>query len=281
MENSTPDFIKGAVESLLFISEKPVTLEQMKDALETVGITEIRNIISGLQKEYEESGRGMVIIEIAGGYQMLSSPRCVSYVRNFFKTRVKEKLSRPSLESLAIIAYKQPVSRADIEIIRGVNSDGVVNHLLSKGLIKIVGRKDIPGRPFLYGTTKLFLEYFGLKSLQDLPKLEEIPVLPMDSEEHKILPVDDADVQAAQEEAQATEAALPVPIEERLAGSVIAPQESDAESPLELKTALDDLTKDESAPEHDPSTMYPRASENPARENEGFSEGSEVRPQDH
>ncbi|MCA9401929.1 MAG: SMC-Scp complex subunit ScpB, partial [Candidatus Omnitrophica bacterium] len=100
-----------------------------------------------------------------------------SYIKEFFKTKTKEKLSKPSLESLAIIAYKQPVTRADIELVRGVNSDGVVNHLLEKELIKIVGRKEVAGRPYLYGTTRLFLEYFGLKSLDDLPKLEEFPVL--------------------------------------------------------------------------------------------------------
>src|SRR3989338_2547251 len=191
MENTTPDFVKGAVEALLFISEKPVTFEQIKEALETVSMPDIRKVVEELKKEYEESQRGTIIIEIAGGFQMLSSPRYVTYVRNFFKTRVKEKLTRPSLESLAIIAYKEPVSRADIELIRGVNSDGVVNHLLSKGLIKIVGRKDVPGRPFLYGTTKLFLEYFGLKSLQDLPKLEEIPALPTDGVEQKVLPAEE------------------------------------------------------------------------------------------
>jgi len=98
-------------------------------------------------------------------------------VRDFYKTKHKEKLSKPALETLAIVAYKQPVSRAEIELIRGVNSDGVVVHLIEKELIKIVGRKDIPGRPFLYGTTKQFLEYFGLKSLDDLPKLEEFPDL--------------------------------------------------------------------------------------------------------
>jgi segregation and condensation protein B len=102
------------------------------------------------------------------------------YIREFYKTKTKEKLSRPALESLAIIAYKQPVGRAEVEMIRGVNSDSTIAHLLNKGLIKITGRKEVPGRPFLYGTTKEFLEYFGLKSLEDMPKMEEFTQLGID-----------------------------------------------------------------------------------------------------
>src|SRR3989338_9017752 len=120
----------------------------------------------------------MKVVEIAGGYQMLSSPAYVSYIRDFYKTKHKEKLSKPALETLAIIAYKQPVTRTDVELIRGVNSDGVIAHLLTKELVKPVGRKDVPGRQFLYGTTRQFLEYFGLKSLEDLPPLEAFPHFP-------------------------------------------------------------------------------------------------------
>jgi segregation and condensation protein B len=117
---------------------------------------------------------------------MLSNPAYASYLRNFYKTKHKEKLSKPALESMAIIAYKQPVTRSDIELIRGVNSDGVVTNLLEKELIKVVGRKDIPGRPYVYGTTKQFLEYFGLKSLDDLPVLEEFPTLQPPEESDRI-----------------------------------------------------------------------------------------------
>jgi segregation and condensation protein B len=114
---------------------------------------------------------------------MLSNPEYANAVRTFYRTQKKEKLSKPALESLAIVAYKQPVTRLDIELIRGVNSDGVVTHLLEKNLIKIAGRKDVPGKPFLYGTTKEFLEYFGLKSLSDMPKLEEFVSLEENSAE--------------------------------------------------------------------------------------------------
>lgn len=169
--------IKGVLEALLFINERPITLEQIKKVLETVSGTEIKSAIKMLASEYAEKKSGIVIREIAGGYQMFSNPGYATYVKSFYKTKHKEKLSKPALESLAIIAYKQPVTRADIELIRGVNSDGVVAHLFNKELIKIVGRKDVPGRPYLYGTTKQFLEYFGLKSMDTLPKLEEFPSL--------------------------------------------------------------------------------------------------------
>lgn len=176
--------IQGVIEALLFVNERPVTLEQMKRVLETVSIPEIKNILVALNEEYAQRHSGIRVVEIAGGYQMLSNPEYASYVRDFYKTKHKEKLSKPALETLAIVAYKQPVTRTEVELIRGVNSDGVMAHLLSKELIKPVGRKDVPGRPFLYGTTKQFLEYFGLKSLEDLPKLEEFPTLvaPMESE---------------------------------------------------------------------------------------------------
>ena len=139
--------------------------------------SEIKTAILNLQSEYEERKSGILVVEIAEGYQLLSNPNYASYLRSFYKTKHKEKLSKPALESMAIIAYKQPVTRSDIEVIRGVNSDGVVSHLLSKELIKVIGRKDVPGHPFVYGTTKQFLEYFGLKSLDDLPTLEEFPAL--------------------------------------------------------------------------------------------------------
>ncbi len=171
------EHVKGVLEALLFVNEKPISLEQIRKALPTVSSNEVKKLIFILADEYASRKCGMTIVEIAGGYQMLSNPLYASYVRNFYQTKHKEKLSKPALETLAIIAYKQPVSRADIEQIRGVNTDGVFVHLLNKELIKVVGRKEVPGRPFIYGTTKEFLEYFGLKSLESLPKLEELVAL--------------------------------------------------------------------------------------------------------
>lgn len=262
-----PEYLKSAVEAILFVSEKPVTVDQLREVIEDVGAAEIKTVLSQLTQEYEDNRRGMTIQEIAGGYQLLSSPYYAEYIRNFFKVRVKEKLSRPSLETLAIVAYKQPVSRGDIELIRGVNSDGVVVHLLDKGLIKIVGRKDIPGRPYLYGTTKLFLEYFGLKSLEDMPKLEEVSALITSGEqEAAILPVTDAEAQAEQQALQSQVQAK----EDQLAGAAGQPsvagdalaqvpegtdafprqQETDAsaEQAAELKVAIEGMNKPEDSP---------------------------------
>jgi segregation and condensation protein B len=171
---------KGAIEALLFVSEKPVVLDQLKEVFPELKPSQIYDLIKELQEEYVNRDAGMVLVEIAGGWQMLSNSHAAVHIRAFYKTKTREKLSRPALESLAIIAYKQPVGRAEVEVIRGVNSDGTIAHLLNKGLIKITGRKEVPGRPFLYGTTKEFLEYFGLKSLEDLPKIEEFNQLGVD-----------------------------------------------------------------------------------------------------
>lgn len=183
MENSQDNYLKGILEALLFVSEKPVTLEQIKEVIGTIETLQIRQGMNALQQEYTQRKSGLSIVEIAGGYQMLTNPGYALYVKRFYHSRHKEKLSKPALETLAIVAYKQPVTRLDVELIRGVNSDGVMDHLLEKGLIKITGRKDVPGRPYLYGTTKEFLEYFGLKSLTDLPKLEDFTSLQPVTEE--------------------------------------------------------------------------------------------------
>ena len=171
---------KSAIEAILFVSEKPVVLDQLKEVFPQLETSRIHDLIMQLQQEYVNREAGMVVVEIAGGFQMLSNSHAAAHIREFYKTKTKEKLSRPALESLAIIAYKQPVGRAEVEGVRGVNSDGTIAHLLNKGLIKITGRKEVPGRPFLYGTTKEFLEYFGLKSLEDLPKIEEFNQLGVD-----------------------------------------------------------------------------------------------------
>lgn len=181
------EHIRGVIEAILFVSEKPVTIEQLKKVLDTVGAVQIKNTIQELQKDYQQREAGMHIIELAGGYQLLTNPHYASYVRDFYKKKYKERLSKPALESLAIIAYKQPVTRGDVEEIRGVNSDGVISTLEEKELIKIVGKKDVPGHPYIYGTTKQFLEHFGLKSLESLPKLEEFSLIEPDAD------VDDAD----------------------------------------------------------------------------------------
>jgi segregation and condensation protein B len=164
--------VKAVIESLLFSSERPLMLEQIKSALDNLPTDEIRSNIEQLRDEYEKTNRGMRIVEIAGGFQMITAPVFVSFLRKLYKQRRVEKLSTPALETLAIIAYKQPVTRMEIESIRNVNVDGMMKTFLDKGLIRIAGRKKAPGRPKVYGTTRQFLEHFGLKSLDELPKIE-------------------------------------------------------------------------------------------------------------
>jgi len=164
--------LKMVIEALLFASEKPLMLEQLKDALDNLPTDEIRKTIEELRGEYEKANRGIRVIEIAGGFQMITAPVFASFLRKLYKGRSAQRLSQPGLETLAIIAYKQPVTRLEIESIRNVNVDNMVKSFLEKGLIRITGRKKAPGRPRVYGTTRQFLEHFGLKSLDELPKIE-------------------------------------------------------------------------------------------------------------
>ncbi len=169
----TQDNTKAVIEALLFASEKPLTFEQIKDALDNIGTDEIRKNIEELRDEYEKTNRGIRIVEIAGGFQMITAPVFVSFLKKLYKKQRPEKLSLPALETLAIVAYKQPVTRREIEAIRNVNVDGMIKGLLDKALIRVTGRKKAPGRPKVYGTTRQFLEHFGLRSLDELPKIEE------------------------------------------------------------------------------------------------------------
>lgn len=171
------------IEALLFTSEKPITVDQIKEVLDETDSKDIRAIILELQSEYEGLGRSFKIYEVAGGFQMVTEPAFAEYLKRFYKAKSKDKLTKPALETLAIIAYRQPITKADIEDIRGVNVDGVINTLSDRLLIRITGRKDAPGRPILYGTTKEFLERFGLRSLSELPKLSEFTEADIDLKE--------------------------------------------------------------------------------------------------
>ncbi|MCX5710184.1 MAG: SMC-Scp complex subunit ScpB [Candidatus Omnitrophica bacterium] len=177
---------KSVIEALLFASEKPVMLEQIKKALDNLDSEEIKRLIAELRSDYESSGRGMRIVEVAGGYQMTTFPGFATFLRKMYRERQADRLSRPALETLAIIAYKQPLTRAEIESLRNVNVDGVMKSLTDKFLIRITGRKKVAGRPFVYGTTRQFLEHFGLKSLDELPKMENFTELAQQKEQEQI-----------------------------------------------------------------------------------------------
>jgi segregation and condensation protein B len=180
--NKQEDNVKAVVEALLFSSDKPLLVEQIKRVLDNLDTGQIRKTLEDLKNEYEQSNRGMRIYEVAGGFQMISATHFSSFLRKLYKgPQNSEKLSRPALETLAIIAYKQPLSKMEIESLRKVNVDGVVSTLEEKNLIRVTGRKKAPGRPKVYGTTRQFLEYFGLKSLEELPKIADFP-LPVDKQ---------------------------------------------------------------------------------------------------
>ncbi len=164
--------LKSVIEALLFASDKPLPMEKIRAALDNMDAATIRGMLEELKDEYEKSERGVRIVEIAGGFQLVTAPSFAPFLKKLYKDRHAEKLSKPALETLAIIAYKQPLTKLEVESLRSVNVDGVFSSLVDRGLIRVVGRKKAPGRPKVYGTTAQFLEYFGLKSLEELPKME-------------------------------------------------------------------------------------------------------------
>jgi segregation and condensation protein B len=164
---------KSVLEVLLFLSGEPLSISTIKDVLE-LQESEIKNLMQELILQFREKNGGLLIVEIANGYQMVTNPEYSEWVKKFKSTQLSTKLSMPALETLSIIAYKQPIIKAEIEQLRGVNSDSAIRTLLEKRLIKVIGRKEAPGRPFLYGTTREFLQYFGLKDLTELPTLKDL-----------------------------------------------------------------------------------------------------------
>jgi segregation and condensation protein B len=166
----------GIVESVLFACAEPVTLARIADVVAGSSKGELRAALRTLAERAERDGRGIRLVEVAGGYQLRTAPEHAEWVRRLFQQR-PWRLTRATLETLAIVAYKQPITRAEIEAIRGVDADSVVASLLGRKLIKIVGRKEVIGRPLLYGTTRQFLEVFGLRDLAALPGLAEVASL--------------------------------------------------------------------------------------------------------
>ncbi len=166
--------LRRIIEALLFAAPEPLTMSRIKAIVPGTEADDIAESMDELRKEYEESGRAFQIAEVANGWQLTSRPDYAIWVDKLFESRGKARLSRPALETLAVVAYKQPVVRSSIESIRGVNVDGVLRTLMERDLVRIVGRADGPGRPLLFGTTKEFLLRFGISRISDLPKLEEV-----------------------------------------------------------------------------------------------------------
>jgi len=163
----------SVIEALLFVSGEPLKLREISNIIEQ-DMDSTKELIFELQRKYEEEDRGIMLISINDEYQLVSKPQNSDYIQKLLKTNTRQSLSQASLETLAIIAYKQPITRVSIDEIRGVKSDRAVLTLLDKGLIKESGRMEVAGRPILYSTTEKFLLYFGLENLKQMPSLEEI-----------------------------------------------------------------------------------------------------------
>jgi len=165
-----PVKVRQLIEGAIFSSPGPLSAAKLVSLAEGLTTEDVRRVVDELNSIYEANGHAFQIEEIAGGYRLLTRKELGETLAAFFTRRAKEKLSRASLETLAIISYKQPVTRAAIESIRGVASDYVIANLTELGLVRITGTAEAPGRPILYGTTKKFLDHFGLKSIKDLPR---------------------------------------------------------------------------------------------------------------
>jgi segregation and condensation protein B len=201
----------GVLEALLFVSTEPVPVSRLATVIGTVSKSEVEQALKALEQELAREGRGIQLVKLAGGYRLVTKSDYAAWLKRLDKAKAAQKLSRSALESLAIIAYKQPLVRAEIEDIRGVETSGVLRTLLERKLVRIVGRKEVPGRPIMYGTTKFFLEHFGLQDITQLPPLREFKelgeaeqaLLPMEQE-----PMPQDDVAAAAEPALSTDPEL-------------------------------------------------------------------------
>src|SRR6266850_8187009 len=183
MNPTVPEPI-DVVEALLFASEAPVEAERIQEVLDLPSAGQARELVQMLVERLDGQGRALQIIEVGGGYRLVTRPDVAPWLVKLARSRTRSRLSRSALETLAIIGYRQPVSRPDIDAVRGVNSDAVLDNLLDRRMIRIAGRKDSPGRPFLYETTRDFLVAFGLRDLTDLPKVEgelAIPEAPVEA----------------------------------------------------------------------------------------------------
>ena len=176
--------IKNIIEALIFASDGPITIGQLASIIE-VEKNEVEEALQVLMKDLED--RSLILKKVSGGYEFATRPEYSRWIKKMFVGKAKSRLTRAALETLAIIAFKQPISRVEVSAIRGVNSDGVIRGLLERKLISISGRAEGPGRPLLFVTTKEFLRYFGINEISDLPKPKEIEALLAEGEGHKVI----------------------------------------------------------------------------------------------
>ena len=181
--------LKSAIEALLFVSGNPLSLDRLKGVFDEATAEQVEAQLAAVRQDYEDRGAGIMLTEVAGGYQLATRPENAPWIRKFKAVKLSAKLSRPALETLAIVAYKQPITRTEVETVRGVNIGGIMRNLMERRLVKIVGKKDVPGKPMMYGTTQEFLQYFGLKDLSALPTLKEFQELEAGEEIMEDVPV--------------------------------------------------------------------------------------------
>jgi segregation and condensation protein B len=165
---------KSIIEAIIFAADSPVSVDQLARVVDGLDNDTIMRLIHELKREYDAARRSFQIVEIANGFQICTRDEYAPWIKKFYTTELSSRLSVSALEALAIIAYRQPATRAEIEEVRGVNSDSVLHTLLERNLIKVLGRKQAPGKPMIYGTTAEFLMHFGLRDLSELPSIDEI-----------------------------------------------------------------------------------------------------------
>jgi segregation and condensation protein B len=194
--------LKSAIEALVFVSGNPLSLDRLNGIFEDATAEQIEAQVRLLQQEYIDRGSGLMLAEVAGGYQLATRPELFEWIRKFKTVKTTTRLSKPALETLAIVAYKQPITRSEVEAIRGVNIGGIMRNLMERRLVKIVGKKDVPGKPLMYGTSLEFLQYFGLKDLSALPTLKEFQELEAGEDVMEEVPLageEDADTSSFEE----------------------------------------------------------------------------------
>ena len=223
--------LKAILEAILFVSPEPVPVARLMSILGTVSRAEVVQALEILTHDLDQDGRGIQIVQVAGGYRLVTKQEYGPWLKRMDKSKTAQKLSRSALESLAIIAYKQPLVRSEIEEIRGVETSGVLRTLCERKLVRIVGRKDVPGRPIMYGTTKFFLEHFGLQDLTQLPPLREFKEL--GESEQALLPIEEESLVAVETSGSSYSEARPVTSDLEEGEVVLAFEEEPAEALLE------------------------------------------------
>ena len=184
--------VKSVLESLLFVADGPLTVQRIAEVVDGADKETLQELLREIQSDLEVPSRGLQLVEVAGGYQLRTAKINADWVKKFLGGR-PARMGRATLETLAIIAYRQPITKAEMEAIRGVDVDGVITTLLERNLIRAVARKDVPGRPFLYGTTAEFLQMFNLKDLTELPTLKETDEISLPEISRDVIPLEAAE----------------------------------------------------------------------------------------